>query len=238
MTLLVLDLKSVPDPAVGKRLLALEKFSDDEAVLAMKTLRVAGHQSSAVPSQQRRVVAAALVIASANNFTVQEFPATGDESAMLGAIEQSANAANAPVWAWDGARGYRAQLLARALATGIAMPSLFAAKGPQSLAAHFGFAPENAPLSELAAVHGLPHRLGLRTADTEAAHARKDHQKLLAGSAADALIAYLLSMALKAATGELDARAHRAAREQVCNWLQAQTVAHWQQFHAAWKATT
>ena len=236
MTVLILDLKTVPDPEVGKRLLALEKFSDAEAVLAMKTLRVAGHQSNAVPSQQRRVVAAALVVASHAEFTVQEFTAGTDESQMLNAIEQRVRATHAPAWAWDGMRGYRAQLLARALATGVAMPAVFAAKGPQSLAAHFGFSPENAPLAELAAVHGLPHRLGLRAADTEAAHARGDHQKLLAGSAADALIAYLLSIALKAATGELDERAHLAAREQVCSWLRAQTAAHWQQFHAAWKA--
>lgn len=238
MTMLVLDLKTVPDPEVGKRLLALEQFSDAEAVLAMKTLRVAGHQSNAVPSQQRRVVAAALVIASDAGFSVQEFPAGGDEAAMLRAIEQSVRAAAASVWAWDGMRVYRAQLLARALATGVALPALFAAKGPQSLAAHFGFPPENAPLAELAAVHGLPHRLGLRTADTEAAHVRGDHQKLLAGSAADALIAYLLCIALKAATGELDEHAYAAARTQVCGWLKAQTAAHWQQFHAVWKAVT
>lgn len=236
MTVLVLDLKTVPDPEVGKRLLALEKFSDAEAVLAMKTLRVAGHQSSAVPAQQRRVVAAALVIASANEFTVQEFSAAADEPQMLGAIEQSVRTANASVWAWDSARGYRAQLLARSLATGMAMPAVFAAQGPQSLAAHFGFSPQNAPLAELAAVHGLPHRLGLRAADTEAAQARGDQQKLLAGSAADALIAYLLSIALKAATGELDERARLAAREQVCSWLKVQTAAHWQQFHQVWKA--
>ncbi len=236
MTVLVLDLKSVPDPAVGKRLLALEKFSDAEAVLAMKTLRVAGHQSNAVPSQQRRVVAAALVVASENQFAVEEFLPGVDEAKMLLAIEQRVVAAHAPVWAWDGVRGYRAQLLARALATGAAMPALFASRGPQSLAAHFGFQPENARLAELAAAHGLPHRLGLRKAETEAAHARGDHQKLLAGSAADALIAYLLSIALKAATGEIDEAARVAAREQVCNWLGAQTAAHWQQFHAAWRA--
>ncbi len=236
MNMLVLDLKTVPDPEVGKRLLALEKFSDAEAVLAMKTLRVAGHQSSAVPAQQRRVVAAAMVIASENGFTVQEFTTGTNEAEMLSAIEQRVHAANAAVWAWDGVRNYRAQLLARALATGVAMSAVFAAKGPQSLAAHFGFSPENAPLAELAAVHGLPHRLGLRTADTEAAHARGDHQKLLAGSAADALIAYLLSIALKAATGELDECARLAAREQVCGWLKAQTAAHWQQFHQVWKA--
>lgn len=236
-TVLVLDLKTVPDPAVGKRLLALEKFSDAEAVLAMKTLRVAGHQSNAVPAQQRHVVAAALVMASGTEFSVQEFaPGTG-EAEMLRAIEQQVCRVDAPVWAWDGVRGYRAQLLARALATGVAMPSLLAHRGPQSLAAHFGFAPENAPLAELAAVHGLPHRLGLRTADTEAAHVRGDHQKLLAGSAADALIAHLLGIALRAATGEIDEPQRAAARERVCHWLRAQTAPHWQQFHAVWKAT-
>lgn len=236
MTVLVLDLKTVPDPEVGKRLLALEKFSDAEAVLAMKTLRVAGHQSNAVPAQQRRVVAAALVIASENQFSVKEFAVGSDESAMLRAIEQQVCAANAPVWAWDSVRGYRAQLLARALATGVALPTVLADRGPQSLAAHFGFSPENAPLAELAAVHSLPHRLGLRSVDTEAAHARGDHQKLLAGSAADALIAYLLSIALKAATGEITEATRIAARQQVCGWLKDQTAVHWQQFHTVWKA--
>lgn len=237
MNMLVLDLKTVPDPGVGKRLLALEKFGDAEAVLAMKTLRVAGHQSAAVPVQQRRVVAAALVIASANEFTVAEFIAGTDEARMLTEIEQRVHAAaTAPVWGWESTRSYRAQLLSRALATGVAMPALLAAHGPQSLAARFGFAPDNAPLAELAAVHGLPHRLGLRTVETEAAHIRGDHQQLGTGSAADALIAYLLAIALQAATGEIDEAARQAARRQVCDWLQRQTSAHWQQFHAVWKA--
>ncbi len=236
MNRLILDLKTVPDPAVGKRLLALEKFSDAEAELAMKTLRVAGHQSATVPSQQRRIVAAALVIASPGFFAVEEFAARGDEGEMLAAIERRAAASGGSVWAWDAMRSYRPQLLARALATGVAMPSLFAETGPRSLAGHFGFQTAAAPLAELAAVHGLPHRLGLRAAETEAAHARGDTAKLVGGSAADALIAYLLSLALQAATGEIDAAERAARRQQVCDWLKLQTAAHWQQFHAVWKA--
>lgn len=235
MTVLVLDLKCVPDPAVGKRLLALEKFSDAEAILAMKTLRVAAHQSAAVPSLQRRVVAAALVVASADHFAVEEFVAAANEADMLAAIEQRVSAVQAPVWVWDAAGSIRAQLLARALATGVAMPALLAAQGPQGLAAHFGFRRDAAPLEELAAVHALPHRLGLRSVDTEAAHAGGDLDKLRGGSAVDALITYLLGMALKAATGEIDQAAHLAARQQVCHWLGAQTASHWQQFHAAWR---
>ena len=236
MTMLVLDLKSVPDPAVGKRLLALEKFSDAEAILAMKTLRVAAHQSAAVPALQRRVVAAALVVASADHFAVEEFVAAGNEAEMLAAIEQRVSAAQAPVWAWDAAGSYRPQLLARALATGTAIPALLTAQGPQGLSAHFGFQRDAAPLAELAAVYALPHRLGLRSADTEAAHARGDVDALRGGSAVDALIAYLLGVALKAATGEIDAAARLAERQQVCQWLGAQPAPHWQQFHAVWKA--
>ena len=238
MTLLVLDLKTVPDPAVGKRLLALEKFSDAEAILAMKTLRVAAHQSAAVPCLQRRVVAAALVVVSAEHFAVEEFVAAASEAEMLAAIERCVPATQASVWAWDAVANTRTQLLARALATGVAMPALLSAQGPQGLAAHFGFQRGAAPLEELAAVHALPHRLGLRTADAEAAHARGDADKLRGGSAVDALIAYLLGVALKAATGEISQAARLAARQQVCNWLAEQTAPHWQQFHAAWKATT
>lgn len=234
--MLLLDLKTVPDPAVGKRLLALEKFSDAEAELAMKTLRVAGHQSSTVPSQQRRVVAAALVIATPDFFAVDEFAAGSDEGEMLAAIERRARDAGGAVWAWDAMRGYRPQLLARALATGVAMPTLFAEKGPQSLAAHFGFLPGAAPLAELAAVHGLPHRLGLRASDTEAAHASGNAPKLIGGSAADALIAYLLTIALQATTGEIDTATQAAKRQQVCGWLTQQSAAHWQQFRTVWKA--
>ncbi len=236
MTVLVLDLKSVPDPAVGKRLLALEQFSDAEAVLAMKTLRVAGHQSNAVPVQQRCVVAAALVVATAQQFSVLEFAAGADEAAMLLAIERTVVAQAAAVVAWDSARSYRTLLLARALATRTALPGLLQASGPQSLAAHFGIAPDHAALAELAAVHGLPHRLGLRSADTEVAHVRGDAQKIIASSAVDALIAYLLRVALKAATGEIDAATQHAARHQVCDWLKRQTAPHWRQFHAVWQA--
>ena len=236
MTTLVLDLKSVPDPAVGKRLLALEQFGDAEAVLAMKTLRVAGHQSPVVPLQQRRVVAAALVIAAPERFEIREFAAGSDEGALLASVEALARDKAVPVWAWDGGRHYRPQLLARALALKLALPSLFSAQGPLSVAAHFGFHPGEAPLGELAAVHGLPHRLGLRTAETEQAHARGETAKLVGGSAVDALLAYLLSIALKAATGEMAEPERQAAHQQVCRWLDEQTASHWQQFRKVWKA--
>lgn len=234
--MLILDLKTVPDPAVGKRLLALEKFSDAEAELAMKTLRIAGHQSAIVPPQQRRIAAAALVVAMSGQFAVETFSAATDEAETLAAIEHSVSEKAGSVWAWDPARGYRGQLLVRALATGVAMPTLLATNGPQSLASYFGFQPGVAPLAELAAVYGLPHRLGLRAADAEVAHARGDAAALIAGSAADALIAYLLCVALKAATGEVNATEHAARRLQVSHWLATQTAAHWRQFHAAWKA--
>jgi len=233
--MLLLDLKTVPDPAVGKRLLALERFSDAEAELAMKTLRVAGHQSATVPSQQRRVVSA-LVIATPQAFGVDEFAAGSDEGAMLASIERRVAELGSAVWAWDAMRGYRPQILARALATGVALPKLLADKGPQSLALHFGFQVGAAPLSELAAVHGLPHRLGLRAADAEAAHASGNTAKLVGGSAADALIAYLLTIALQAATGEIDEAQRSAKRHQVCDWLKVQAAPHWQQFHTAWRA--
>lgn len=236
MNTLVLDLKTVPDPAVGKRLLALEQFSDAEAVLAMKTLRVAGHQSPVVPLQQRRVVAAALVMASSEGFAIREFTAGSDEGELLARIEQLAQEQGAPVWAWDGGRHYRPQLLARALALKLALPTLLAARGPRSFAEHFGFHPGEAPLGELAAVHGLPHRLGLRTADTELAHARGETAKLVGGSAVDALLAYLLSIALQAATGEIDEPTRKLAHQQVCSWLSTQTASHWQQFRKVWKA--
>ena len=233
MSLIVLDLKTVPDAEVGKRLLALERFSDAEAELAMKTLRGATAQNAAVPMQQRRVVAAALVVADSARFTVETFLAGADEPALLAALEAQASA---PVWAWDAGRGYRTQLLARALATGVALPKLLAVQGPQSLAAHFGLQAAHAALPELAAIHRLPHRLGLRAAECESASARGDATRLASGSAADALIAYLLALALKAATGEISASEASAARQRVRDWLATQDAAHWRAFRNEWKA--
>jgi hypothetical protein len=230
--MLILDLKTVPDPAAGKRLLALERFSDAEAELAMKTLRVAAAQTATVPLQQRRVVAAALLQASPGHFAITAWHAGQDEAGLLAGLEALASA---PVWAWDSGQGYRTLLLARALATGVPMPKLLADQGPQSLAAQFGLQPACASLAELAAVHRLPHRLGLRAADAEAAHARGDATRLTTGSEADVLIAYLLAMGLKAATGEIAVAEAEAARQAVRRWLATQTAAHWQQFASEWR---
>ena len=236
-TVLLLDLKTVPDPQVGKRLLALEQFSDAEAELAMKTLRVATAAHPAVPLQQRRIIAAALVVASPEQFTVLEFPAR-DEPAALNALESAVAAHPGTVWAWDSGSGYRTQLLARALATRTALPGLLRQAGPRSVAAHYGLQPAASALAELAAVYGLPHRLGLRAAETEAAHARGEHERLSAGSAADALIAYLLLLALQRLTGETDAVTLQLAQARVSAWLCAQTAPHWQQFRQHWTPDT
>ena len=234
--MLLLALKTAPDPAVGKRLLALEQFSDAEAELAMRTLRVASHQCPKVPLLQRRIVAAALVVSGGGRFELLSFDASTDEPTALRALEQAVASANEALWSWDGQQELRAQLLARALAHGLALPALLAAQGPGSLAMHYGLLPHAAALAELAAVHGLPHRLGMNTEEAEVAVARGDHAAVQAACAVDALLAYLLGIALRAATGEIDEAGRIAARQQVGDWLRLQADSHWQQFHAVWKA--
>lgn len=229
--MLILELKTAPDPAVGKRLLALEKFSDAEAELAMRTLSVAEKQTAALPLSQRRIVAAALVIAEHGHFAVEAFAAQPDEAAMLAALEARVAALALPVMAWDAAR---APLLLRALATGVPLPALLAGQGPRSLAEGFGLAAQR--LAELAAVRGLPHRLGLCTAGAEAAHAAGEGERLAAGCAVDALIAYLLALGCKAATGEITGAQAESAQAEARSWLAAQQAAHWRAFHQQWRA--
>lgn len=229
----MLDLKTVPDPQVGKRLLALERFSDAEAELAMKTLRGATAQNPAVPMQQRRIVAAAWLSATPDRFSIESF-AAADEAAMLVALEALAAADRGPVHAWDAGAGYRTQLLARALATGVPLPALLCEQGPRSLVAQLGLQPAAASLVEWAAVQGLPHRLGLRAREVEAAHAAGDFARLACGSAVDVLIAYLLALALQGATGEISPPQAKAAQQTVRDWLAAQTAPHWQQFRQHW----
>lgn len=229
--MLILELKTAPDPAVGKRLLALEKFSDAEAELAMRTLSVAERQTVALPLTQRRVVAAALVIAEAQHFAVEAFAAQQDEAAMLAALEARVAALGLPVMTWDAGR---AQLLLRALATGMPMPALLAEQGPRGLAASFGIAPAN--LAELAAVRGLPHRLGLCMAGAEAAHAAGEGERLSAGCAVDALIAYLLALGCQTATGEIAVADADAAQAEVQRWLAMQEAPHWRAFRQQWSA--
>ena len=232
----LLDLKTVPDPGAAKRLLALEAFSDAEAVLAMTTLRVARQQALAQPPQLRRVVAAVLLRAGPEGVDLVKFDDADGEAALLHGLETELARAEGPVWAWDAAQYYRSQLLARALAGGLALPRLLAERGPRSLAAHFGFAAGTAFLAELAAVHGLPHGLGLRAAEVEAAHAAGDRERLRAGGAADALIAYLLALALWQATGERGPAEMAEQRTLVRRWLAAQAAPHWRAFAKGWNA--
>lgn len=232
----LLDLKTVPDPAAAKRLLALEPFSDREAVLAMTTLRVACQQSPIQPTQLRRVAAAVLLRVDAGHIEAVEFDDADGEAELLRGLEAELARSPGPVWAWDASGHYRSQLLARALAHRLALPSLLAERGPRSLSAHFGFAGGTAFLAELAAVHGLPQQLGLRAAEAEAAHEAGDRERLRAGSGADVLIAWLLTLALQQATGERSADEVAADRTEVRRWLAQQPAPHWRQFERSWKS--
>ncbi|TAJ55677.1 MAG: hypothetical protein EPN60_00610 [Nevskiaceae bacterium] len=232
--MLILDLKTVPDPAAAKRLLALEPFSDAEAVLALTTLRVARQQPAGQPPPLRKVAAAVLLQAGPEQFELHEFNSSGGEPALLSALEQAVAAAAEPLWSWDAEAQIRSLLLARALAGDLALPRLLAQGGPRSLVEQFGFAPGLASLWELAAVHDLPHDLGLREAECEQALAAGDRARLLAGSGADALIAYLLSLALEHSTGLRTAESLLAERRRVAGWLERQTAPHWRAFRSRW----
>lgn len=230
----ILDLKTVPDPAVAKRLLALEPFSDAEAVLAMTTLRVAGLQPPAAPLPLRRIVAATLVSVDADGIRIAGFDDADGEPALLAALEAEAGRGSGPVWTWSGEGVMRTQLLARALADSIPMPALLAQRGPLSLCARHGLVAADEALPEFAAAHGLPQQLGLRGNDTELAHAAGERERLRAGSAVDALIAHLLGLALQEATGECGDPA--TARRQVRDWLAEQAAPHWRAFLQHWKS--
>ena len=230
----ILDLKTVPDPAVAKRLLALEPFSDAEAVLAMTTLRVAGQQPPSPPPPLRRIVAATLLTAGSERVQITSFDDADGESALLAALEAEAARGSGPVWCWSDQCAARTQLLSRALATGVAMPSLLSQQGPRSLCERHGLVAAGEALAEFAALQGLPQRLGLRDAEVELAHAAADRERLRAGSAADALIACLLDLALQRASGERAdiGSGHRQLRD----WLAAQPAPHWRAFLQYWKS--
>lgn len=231
----ILDLKTVADPEAAKRLLALEPFSDNEALLAMTTLRVARQQAPQLPIPLRRVAAASLLRVDADRVELAEFDDADGEAALLRALEAELGETDGPVWAWDAAGHYRSLLLARSLAGSLALPRLLADGGPCSLAVRHGFAPGTAALSELAAIHGLPQALGLRAAEVEAAHAAGDRERLRAGSAADGLMACLLHLALEQSVGARSAESVAAERQRLRDWLGRQPAPHWRQFLKAWR---
>lgn len=232
--MLILDLKTVPDPAAAKRLLALEPFSDAEAVLALTTLRAAHGQQPMVPAQLRRIAAASLLRVNDAGIELSEFDDSAGERSLL--LELRAELAREPgaVWAWDSSGSYRSQILARALAHGLALPELLNERGPRSLAAHYGLSPSCSALAELAAVHGLPHQLGLRAREAEQAYAAGDRVRLRAGSGADALITWILSITLDLATGALSADAAEAERQRLRGWLRQGGRSYFQDFLRGW----
>lgn len=231
--MLILDLKTVPDPAAGKRLLALEQFSDAETLLAMRTLRVAGQGHAEVPPHLCRVVAATLVQIEVDRCIVQSFEVCADEAAALLALDAAIAAVAQPVFVWDARFGARALLSARALAWRLALPHLLADDGPHCLSQHHGLAAM--PLSELAAVYGLPHRLGLLADDIEPC-AQSSATRLRDGCAADALMTALLHLALAVASGSITAELASATRARIADWLQGQSAVHWQSFCQQWRS--
>lgn len=231
--MLILDLKTVPDPAAGKRLLALEQFGDAESLLAMRTLRIAGQGHASVPPHLCRVLAATLVRIETDRCEVSSFDGCADEAAALTALDAAAAAVAQPVYVWDGRDGARALLAARALAWKLALPHLLADSGPRCLAQHHALGA--IPLAELAAVHALPHRLGLLSEDIESC-AVAGASRLRTGCEADALMTALLHLALEVASGRMTAAVAAASRAAIASWLQAQTASHWQAFRTQWSA--
>jgi Predicted 3'-5' exonuclease related to the exonuclease domain of PolB len=161
---------------------------------------------------------------------VLTFDTQTDEAKALRALESAVATSGENPWVWHDASGLRTLLLARALAHGLALPALLAG-GLRCVTTQHGL--DAAPLHEIAAVHGLPHRLGLQPDEAEALDSLAP-QRLTACSEADALMAALLDLGLRQARGETSFDEATACRRRVAAWLAAQTAGHWQQFQQYW----
>ncbi len=258
MNVLVFDIETIPDTALGRRLHGLEGLSDAEVARAMFTLRRQVQGTDFLAHPQQRIVAISCVLRSREGLKVWSLgdPDSPEED-LIGRFYDGLERYSPDLVSWNGGGFDLPVLQYRALRAGIRAERYWET-GESDTAFRYnnylsrfhwrhmdlmdilsGFQGRaRAPLAEVAALLDLPGKLGFSGAQVWDAWQAGDIIRIRQYCETDVLNTYLIYLRFELMRGRFTPALYAEEVARVKSFLAAGTEPHLGEFLRAWEALT
>ncbi len=258
MNVLVFDIETIPDTALGRRLHDLEGLSDADVARAMFTLRRQDHGSDFLAHPQHRIVAISCVLRSREGLKVWSLgdPDSSEEE-LIRRFFDGLDRYTPDLVSWNGGGFDLPVLQYRALRAGISAERYWET-GESDTAFRYnnylsrfhwrhmdlmdilaGFqARARAPLAEVAALLGLPGKLGFSGAQVWDAWQAGEIVRIRRYCETDVLNTYLIYLRFELLRGRMAPKLYAEEVARVKTLLAAGPEPHFGEFLRAWEALT
>jgi len=257
VNVLVFDIETIPDTDLGRRLLGLQGLSDEEVARAMFTLRRQEHGSDFLAHPQHRIVAISCVLRSREGLRVWSLgEPDSPEEELIGRFFDGLERFTPDLVSWNGGGFDLPVLHYRALRAGIRAERYWET-GDSDTAFRYnnylsrfhwrhmdlmdilsGFQGRSrAPLAEVAALLGLPGKLGFSGDQVWDAWSAGDILRIRRYCETDVLNTYLIYLRFDLMRGRLTPQRYEEEVARVRALLAAGTEPHFGEFLRAWQAS-
>jgi 3'-5' exonuclease len=257
MNILVFDIETVPDVAFGRRLLGLGDLPDADVASAMFALRRGRTGNDFLPLPQQRVVAISCALRRGDSLKVWSLGDPGSsERELLERFFEGIERYTPDLVSWNGGGFDLPVLHYRCLLHGV-RAARYWETGEEDSSFRYsnylsrfhwrhidlmdvlaGFQPRGAAaLADIAAMLGLPGKLGFSGAQVWPAYQAGNIEGIRRYCETDVLNTYLVFLAFERMRGRLEPATHAAEEQRVRDMLAASNEPHHREFLQQWPAT-
>lgn len=254
MNVMVFDIETVPDVTAGRRLYDLDGLSDADVAQAMFQLRMAKTGSDFLPHHLQRIVAISVVFRTRDAVRVWSLgDEDADEAELIKRFFDGVERYTPTLVSWNGGGFDLPVLHYRSLLHGVSAPRYWDVGGDDRefrynnylgryhwrhvdlMDVLAGYQPRaNAPLDEVAAMIGLPGKMGMSGAKVWDAFQAGDLAGIRNYCETDVLNTYLVYLRFQHLRGLLDDTGYADEQERLRAMLGESEAAHLHEFLDAW----
>jgi predicted PolB exonuclease-like 3'-5' exonuclease len=256
MTWLVFDIETVPDVALGRRMLGLKDLSDGQVAKAMFSLARQHSGSDFLPLEQHRIVAISCALRQKDQLTVWSLgDLDSSEAELIRRFYDGIDRYTPDLVSWNGGGFDLPVLHYRALAAGVQAPRYWETGDEDTTFRYNNYlsryhwrhldlmdvlsshnARARASLSDMAYLLGLPGKLGFSGDQVWDAYQDGKLEQVRRYCETDVLNTYLILLRFELMRGRLDAAGCETELERVRALLRASSEPHHVEFLRAWAA--
>jgi len=251
---MVFDIETIPDVDLGRRLLDMEDAADGEVAEAMFAARREETGSEFLPYEQHRIAAISVALRTGEQFHVWSLGSLDSpEDELLARFFGGLEKTQPTLVSWNGGGFDLPVLHYRALKHGVVSRRYwdtgdfdqsfrynnylgrFHWRHIDLMDVIAGFQGRGrASLEHVAALLGLPGKLGMSGALVWGAYQEGRLPDIRAYCETDVLNTYLVYLRFELIRGRLSRESYEAEIARAWEWLEERSEPHWQQFGAAW----
>ncbi len=254
MNVLVFDIETVPDTALGRRLFDLPDLPDADVADVMFARQRQRTGADFLPFEQQRIVAIAVALRARDQLSVWSLGEPGDsEKRLIERFFDGLERFTPDLVSWNGGGFDLPVLQYRSLLHGVSAARYWETGNQDASFRYNSYLSRyhwrhmdlmdilsgyqhrgRASLHDVAVLLGFPGKLGMHGGAVWEAHQRGEIDRIRAYCETDVLNTYLIYLRFELIRGKLDAAAHAQEEARVRALLRASPPAHLQEFDLAW----